>query len=70
MNARATIEFNVKGMTCEGCVAAVTRVVRKADPQAEVAIDLSSGNVDITSAAEPAALTAAIEKAGYEAQPR
>ncbi len=70
MNARSTIVLNVKGMTCEGCVAAVTRVVKKADPQADVAIDLSSGNVDITSTAERAALTAAIEKAGYEAQPR
>ncbi|MDP4594045.1 MAG: heavy-metal-associated domain-containing protein, partial [Beijerinckiaceae bacterium] len=60
----------VQGMTCEGCVAAVTRIVKKADPQADVHIDLASGNVDISSSAEPSAFTDAIQKAGYEAQPR
>lgn len=66
----ATLELNVKGMTCEGCVAAVTRIIKKKDPAADVAIDLASGKVDIESSTDPALITAAIGKAGYEALPR
>lgn len=70
MAENKTIELNVKGMTCEGCVAAVTRIVKKVDPQAEVKIELASGKVDIQSGVDAGVLTAAIEKGGYEAQPR
>ena len=70
MGSDKKIELMVSGMTCEGCVAAVTRIVKKADPQASVTIDLASGKVDITSLIEQPALSAAIEKAGYDTATR
>lgn len=70
MSERKSIHLNVQGMTCQGCVNAVTRVVKKSDPQADVKIDLSSGKVDIESDVDAALVAAAIEKAGYGAQLR
>ncbi len=70
MSERKSIHLNVQGMTCQGCVNAVTRVVKKSDPQADVKIDLASGKVDIESDVDAALVTAAIEKAGYGAQLR
>lgn len=70
MSEAKNIQLNVQGMTCEGCVNAVTRVVKKRDPEAAVKIELASGNVDIESALDPAVLAEAIEKAGYKAQVR
>jgi copper chaperone len=62
------VHLAVKGMTCGGCANAVTRVVRKADPEAIVNVDLASGRVEARTVADPAQLAAAITKAGYEAQ--
>lgn len=70
MSERKSIHLQVKGMTCQGCVNAVTRVIKKSDPQADVKIDLASGKVDVESAAEASAIAAAIDKAGYSAQVR
>ena len=70
MSERKTIHLDVQGMTCQGCVNAVTRVVKKNDPEADVTIELSSGKVDIETSIDAAALSAAIEKAGYTAQVR
>ncbi len=67
MSASETIRFRVEGMTCGGCAAAVTRVVQRQDPTAAVAVDLPSGTVEVRSAVDPAALAAAITKAGYPA---
>jgi len=70
MSETGNIALNVQGMTCEGCVAAVTRVIKKTDPQANVRVTLASGDVEIDSAADAAALIAVIEKAGYAATAR
>ena len=59
------IEFNVSGMTCGHCVAAVKRAVGELDAQAKVEVDLSSGRVTVASTAAVAALKAAIEEEGY-----
>jgi copper chaperone len=67
MATSETIRFRVEGMTCGGCAAAVTKVVQRQDPGAEVAIDLAKGMVDVRSAADAATLAAAITKAGYPA---
>ncbi len=60
------IRFDVKGMTCNHCVQAVTRAIREVDGRADVSVDLARGEVrvDTQSPAEP--LAAAIEDAGYE----
>jgi copper chaperone len=69
MSEARTILLDVKGMTCQGCVNSVTRIIKKADPSAEVHIDLASGRVEARSAASPDALAAAVSGAGYEARP-
>ena len=70
MSERKSIHLQVQGMTCQGCVNAVTRVIKKSDPQADVKIELASGKVDVESTADAAAIAAAIDKAGYSAQLR
>ena len=66
MTDRREIHLEVKGMTCQGCVNAVTRVVQRKDPSAQVKIDLATSRLDGESALEPQALASAISAAGYE----
>lgn len=68
MAATRDVHLEVKGMTCQGCVNAVTRVVQRKDPQAQVKIDLARGRLDGQSEVEPEALASAISAAGYEAR--
>ena len=67
MTETKMIVLNVKGMTCGGCAEAVKRVIRKADPDADVSVELSSGRVEAKTKAEAVSLAASITKAGYEA---
>ena len=64
------ITLNIDGMTCNGCVASVTKIlqgmdgvasaeVSLADKRAEVAFDATKTSVD--------ALIAAVEDGGYDA---
>ena len=62
------IALQVDGMTCQGCVNSVERIVKKADPQAHVSIDLKSGRVEAITSAAADTLTKAISAAGYEAR--
>ena len=68
MSEARPIVLNVTGMTCQGCVNSVTRIVKRADPAAEVAIDLPSGRLEATTGASAQALVEAISAAGYGAQ--
>jgi copper chaperone len=68
MSEAKSVVLNVTGMTCQGCVNSVTRIVKRADPAAEVAIDLPTGRLAATTAASAQALAAAIAAAGYGAQ--
>ncbi|WP_244815792.1 heavy-metal-associated domain-containing protein [Caballeronia sp. Lep1P3] len=58
-------EFDVQGMSCQHCVAAVTRSIQEIDPQAQVRVDLASGKVAVQSEQSEAALKDAIDEAGY-----
>ena len=69
MSATQEIVLNVKGMTCQGCVNSVTRIIKKADPSADVRIDLASGRVEARTAASAESLAAAVSGGGYEARP-
>jgi len=60
-----TIEFQVEGMSCQHCVAAVTQAIREHDGAAQVQIDLGSGRVTVASAQPVDTLKAAIDEAGY-----
>jgi copper chaperone len=63
-----TITLKVEGMSCGGCVASVTRVLKAVPGVADVKVQLSPGiaevNYDPARAGVPA-LKAAIEGAGY-----
>lgn len=58
----------VTGMTCEHCVASVTEEVSELDGVTAVAVDLASGDVQITSNRPLThdAIAAAVDEAGYE----
>ena len=58
-------EFEVQGMSCQHCVAAVTRSIQEIDPQAQVRVDLERGRVEVESAQSNDALKEAIDEAGY-----
>jgi copper chaperone len=62
------LEFNVTGMTCQHCSAAITAAIHQQDPTAVVDIDLTSGRVQVVSTVTPKHLLHAIEQAGYEAE--
>ena len=67
--SREPVSLRVTGMTCGGCANAVTRVVKRTDPDAEVHVDLAAGRVDARTTADIHALAEAITKAGYAAVP-
>jgi copper chaperone len=58
-------EFQVEGMSCQHCVAAVTRSIRAIDNQAQVTVDLERGRVVVESLQPIDALKEAIDEAGY-----
>ncbi|PQV44313.1 heavy-metal-associated domain-containing protein [Paraburkholderia sp. BL21I4N1] len=60
-----TIEFQVEGMSCQHCVAAVTNAIREHDEAAQVQVDLASGRVVVESTQAAEVLKAAIDEAGY-----
>ena len=66
-----TAAFGVTGMTCGHCVGAVTSELDAVDGVRSVAVDLVAGGtsvVTVTSAAplDDAAVSAAVDEAGYE----
>ncbi|MFL6646119.1 MAG: heavy-metal-associated domain-containing protein [Paraburkholderia fungorum] len=60
-----TIEFQVEGMSCQHCVAAVTNAIREHDDTAQVRVDLATGRVAIESTQPAGTLKSAIDEAGY-----
>jgi copper chaperone CopZ len=68
MPANATTAvYTVSGMTCGHCVTSVTEEVSAIDGVQDVAVELETGKVTVTSAAPlaPAAVEAAVDEAGY-----
>ena len=60
------IAFEVADMSCAHCVGAITEAVRSVDREAKVRVDLARHRVEIEPAsADAAALSEAIEDAGY-----
>jgi copper chaperone len=60
-----TQTYRVGGMTCGGCVSAVTRAIRRLDPEAAVAVDLAAGKVSVGSTLAKDAVQRAVEAAGF-----
>lgn len=60
--------YTVSGMTCAHCVASVTEEINEIGGVDEVAVDLPTGQVTVTSTRpiDPASVRAAVEEAGYQ----
>lgn len=65
MSERRT--YTVTGMTCEHCVMSVTEEITALDGVTDVAVDLPTGAVTVTSDGplDAAQVEAAVEEAGY-----
>ncbi|WP_372422581.1 heavy-metal-associated domain-containing protein [Salinarimonas chemoclinalis] len=68
MDERHDLLMAVDGMTCDGCVNAVRRIVHRLDPQAEVAVDLEHGRARIVTRADTLEVADALGKGGYPAR--
>lgn len=60
--------FKVDGMTCGGCVGAVTRAVQTVDKDAKVEVDLASKTVKVDSNVSSLQIIDVITNAGFEAR--
>lgn len=58
-------EFTIADMSCSHCVGVITRTVQKLDPNATVEADLVAKKVTIDTQQARAALSRAIEDAGF-----
>ena len=60
--------YTVSGMTCAHCVTSVTEEITAIDGVTDVAVDLPSGAVAVTSdhPLDEGQVRAAVEEAGYE----
>ncbi|WP_219418208.1 heavy-metal-associated domain-containing protein [Pseudonocardia nigra] len=60
--------YTVTGMTCGHCVASVTEEISEIDGVTDVAVDLPTGAVTVTSSrpVDDADVRAAVEEAGYQ----
>jgi len=58
--------FEVRGMSCGHCVAAITSAVSALPGVTDVDVDLAGGAVRVAGTADVAAVAAAIEDAGYD----
>jgi copper chaperone len=62
------LTFDVKGMTCQGCVASVTRVLKAVPGVSDVTVTLKPGNANVVydgARTTATALKAAVQDAGY-----
>ncbi len=66
MTEQKTIVLDVKGMTCQGCVNAVTRILKRKDPDALVSVDMGGGLVTAETSAQAIGLAEALTAGGYE----
>ncbi|MEZ5649617.1 MAG: heavy metal-associated domain-containing protein [Burkholderiaceae bacterium] len=68
-----TIELDVQGMTCGGCVASVKRLLSAVPGVSKAEVSLEKHAAVVTydeSATRPEALVAAVEDGGYDATAR
>ncbi len=57
--------LKVSGMTCGGCINAVTRAVQAQDPQAQVQADLATQLVTLETTLSPQLVAELITEAGF-----
>jgi len=68
MSASTSTDYQVTGMTCGHCVAAVREELLAVDGVSDVQVELSSGQVTVTSARPLVRdeVAAAVDEAGYQ----
>ncbi len=59
------LNFQVSGMTCGGCVNAVTRAIRSKDLQAQVTVDLAKQQIELNTTLSIEQARELIEEAGF-----
>jgi copper chaperone len=57
--------YRVGGMSCQGCVRAVTRAIVRRAPAAAVTVDLARQLVTVAGEVAPDAVAAAVADAGF-----
>jgi len=62
------IELNVIGMTCASCVGRVEKALRSVPGVVEATVNLATERASIYGSADPAELSSAIERIGYQAK--
>ncbi len=63
------IKYNVEGMSCAACSAAVERAVKKVDGVVNCSVNLLTNSMEVDGTATEAAIVAAVVAAGYNAEP-
>ncbi|MDR0250505.1 MAG: heavy-metal-associated domain-containing protein [Burkholderiales bacterium] len=66
-----TATFHIDGMTCQGCVASVTRALKAASGVADVSVSIDDKCATVQyddAQIAPTVLIATIENAGFDAQ--
>ena len=58
--------YKIGGMTCDGCVRAVTAAVKRLAPKAEISVDLAAGRVSIAEDVPDMTVKKAVEDAGFD----
>ncbi|SPE35737.1 Heavy metal transport/detoxification protein [Burkholderiales bacterium] len=66
----STTTLNVSGMTCQHCVAAVTRALKKVPGVESAQVSLELGQATVAGSADTERLLKAIEQEGYRAVAR
>ncbi|MBU3549457.1 heavy-metal-associated domain-containing protein [Polynucleobacter sp. P1-05-14] len=61
------LSLKVSGMTCGGCINAVTRAIQAQDPKAKVQVDLASQTVNLETTLSEAQASELIVEAGFPA---
>ncbi len=59
------MRFTVSGMTCGGCIKAVTRAIQSADPNAQVKVDIPTQSVELQTTLSASEAQNLIEDAGF-----
>ncbi len=68
MSQQSVATYTVTGMTCGHCAASVSEEVREIDGVTDVAVEVATGAVTVTSSRplDRQAMQAAVEEAGYQ----
>jgi copper chaperone len=59
------LSLKVSGMTCGGCINAITRAIQAQDPKAQVQVDLATQTVNLETALSKVQASEIVTEAGF-----